>query len=248
MFRLISQSATLSRTNATLTGTNATLTGMRTLLCEDRNSSDNAQLGFTAMSKPSDSSIGATSHTLIARIQAKDGDAWRRLVRLYGPLVDFWIGKAGLQSADAQDVFQDVFSAVSRNIGKFRKDRPSDSFRGWLRVIVRSKVIDHYRRISSEPAAQGGSDAHQRLSAFAEPEDRDNGDEAEATQQLRLRGLEMIRAEFEPRTWQMFWRVTVQEELPNDVASHFGVTPSAVRLAKSRVLRRLREELGDVEP
>jgi len=66
--------------------------------------------------------------------------------------------------------------------------------------------------------------------------------------QLRLRALELIRAEFEDRTWQAFWRVTVDGQPTKDVAQELGVTPSAVRLAKSRVLRRLREELGDLEP
>jgi RNA polymerase sigma-70 factor (ECF subfamily) len=65
---------------------------------------------------------------------------------------------------------------------------------------------------------------------------------------LRLRALELIRAEFEPKTLTAFWRVTVDGEATADVARDLGITPSAVRLAKSRVLRRLREELGDLEP
>ncbi len=57
----------------------------------------------------------------------------------------------------------------------------------------------------------------------------------------------MIRGEFEERTWQAFYRVTVEGQAAKHVAENLGVTPSAVRLAKSRVLRRLREEMAGLE-
>ena len=57
----------------------------------------------------------------------------------------------------------------------------------------------------------------------------------------------LIRGEFEERTWQAFYRVTVEGQAAKDVAEDLGVTPSAVRLAKSRVLRRLREEMEGLE-
>lgn len=56
--------------------------------------------------------------------------------------------------------------------------------------------------------------------------------------------LELIRAEFEDRTWQAFWRVTVEDRQSGLVAEALEMTPGAVRQAKSRVLRRLREELS----
>lgn len=61
---------------------------------------------------------GSTSSSLLVRVKARDQEAWTRLVRLYGPLVDFWLRRAGLQSADAHDVLQDVFQAVARQIGQ----------------------------------------------------------------------------------------------------------------------------------
>ena len=56
----------------------------------------------------------------------------------------------------------------------------------------------------------------------------------------------MVRAEFEDRTWQMFWLTVVDDRPPAEVAEAFGVTPVAVRKAKSRVLHRLRTEIGDL--
>ncbi len=55
-----------------------------------------------------------------------------------------------------------------------------------------------------------------------------------------VRALELVRGAFEDRTWQMFWLTVVEDQTPADVAVRFGVTPVAVRKAKSRVLHRLR--------
>ena len=193
------------------------------------------------------SSVASTSLSLIERVKAHDEDAWRRLVRLYGPLVDFWVRRAGLHAADAEDVSQEVFRSVAGNISRFHKDQPGDSFRAWLRTVTRNKVIDHVRRQGPEPRAVGGSAAQQQLQERPAVPDSE-ADESREVQWLHRRALELVQAQFEDRTWQMVWQVTVDDRAVNDVARDFGVTPAAVRLAKSRVLRRLREELAGLEP
>ena len=193
-------------------------------------------------------SVGFTSSSLLVRVKARDQDAWRRLLHLYAPLVDFWLRPNNLQPADAHDVFQEVFRAVAEGICNFHKDRPGDRFRGWLRTIVRNKLADHFRRKAAQPMAAGGSEAYQRLQQVQEPSGPGEcPDERDAVQQLRLRAVELVRGEFEERTWQAFLRVTVDGRPTKDVAEELGVTPSAVRLAKSRVLRRLREEMEGLE-
>ena len=63
---------------------------------------------------------------------------------------------------------------------------------------------------------------------------------------MSRQGLELIRAEFEERTWQAFWRTAVDDVPPKDVAAELSMTPGSVRVAKCRVLRRLREEFGEL--
>jgi RNA polymerase sigma-70 factor (ECF subfamily) len=63
-------------------------------------------------------------------------------------------------------------------------------------------------------------------------------------QGLYHRALEQVRCEFEERTWQMFWQTLVEDKSAADVAAALGVTSAAVRKARSRVLHRLREEMG----
>jgi RNA polymerase sigma-70 factor (ECF subfamily) len=182
------------------------------------------------------------SSSLLARVRASEQAAWARLVDLYSPLVYRWCRQAGLQAADAADLGQQVFLAVARKVRDFRRDREGDSFRGWVRTITRNKVNDHFRAHAGAPPEQGGD----ALLGVAGETAADAATDPEEESLLYRRAVELIRAEFEPRTWQAFWQVVVDGRPPADVARALGATANAVYLAKARVLRRLREEFADL--
>lgn len=185
-----------------------------------------------------------TSLTLLERVRGRDGDAWQRLVHIYAPLVAQWCSYKGIRGQDADDVQQEVFHAVSTGLEGFRKDRPGDTFRGWLRIITRHKILDFHRKRERHPEPQGGTTAQLRLQEVAEQELPNDADDDLTG--LYHRALELVRCEFEDRTWQAFWRSAVDGQAPDLVASQLGMSAAAVRKAKSRVLHRLRQELGDV--
>jgi RNA polymerase sigma-70 factor (ECF subfamily) len=197
---------------------------------------------------------GSTSRSLLVRLRDDDPAAWERLVTLYSPLVYYWCGKMNLPDQDMADVFQEVFQSVATHINDFRKDRPGDTFRGWLRTITRSKVYDHYRRQTRQPNAAGGTEAQIRFSQMPAddssdetPSDSTNeSSEEEIYNDLFLRALNLIRDNFAEHTWQAFWRVVVDGRTPNEVAEELEMRPGTVRVAKSRVLHRLRKELGEL--
>lgn len=147
---------------------------------------------------------------------------------------------------DIPDVVQEVFKSVTTNITNFRKDRPQDTFRGWLRTITRSKAVDHFRRQARQPKAAGGSAAQRRMKEFAADLDDDETVEEPVYNAIFLRALELIRTEFQEHTWQAFWRVAVDGRPAKDVGEELSMRPGAVRVAKSRVLQRLRQELGEL--
>jgi RNA polymerase sigma-70 factor (ECF subfamily) len=184
-----------------------------------------------------------TSHSLLQRAQGQDQEAWCRLVYLYSPLVHYWCLSWGVQGADADDISQEVFKSVSAALESFRRDRPGDTFRGWLRVIAQRKFLDQCRLKQRTPEATGGSGTRwQQLAIPENPED----DPPDEVNRLHHRALELVRSEFEERTWQAFWKCAVDGMAPADVAEEMSMKPAAVRQAKSRVLRRLKEELGDL--
>jgi RNA polymerase sigma-70 factor (ECF subfamily) len=185
--------------------------------------------------------------SLAVRLRDGSADAWRELVELYGPLVDSWCGRAGLPAASRADVGQEVFLAVHRGIGRFDPSRPNATFRGWLWTITRNAALLWRRR--GEPQATGGTTAMGRLAEVpemlsdefaADPPSTPN-----ETASLLRRALAQIRPTVEPQTWSAFWNTAVLGQAAPDVAEELGISPAAVRQAKSRMLRRLRRQLGD---
>jgi RNA polymerase sigma-70 factor (ECF subfamily) len=183
---------------------------------------------------------------LLERIKNLDQAAWERMVSLYSPLVYRWCRRAGLQAADAADVGQEVFRSVARKIVDFRRNHEGDTFRGWLCIITRNKIRDSFRRKRRELAGVGGSEAQQRLLQVRSTawDDGDSPCDEDDRKFLYRRIIELVHDQFAERTWQAFWGVAVDEQRPAEVASALGMSVNAVYLAKSRVLRRLREELA----
>ena len=186
-----------------------------------------------------------TSLSLLARARANDQDAWSRLTSLYRPLVAFWCRRARCPAEEVEDVTQEVFAAAAAGLTTFRRDRPGDSFRGWLRGITRNQVLLYFRRNQGRPQPVGGSVALGQVQdlpdLLAEPAD----EEAEVSGVYR-RAVAQVRGEFEQRTWDIFWRTVIEGVSPAAVAEEMHTTPAAVRQAKSRVLRRLKQEMGEV--
>lgn len=197
--------------------------------------------GFSAHSRTE--SLGSTSSSLIERVKSRDADAWRRLVMLYGPVVFVWCRQAGLRAHDAADQVQEAFLAVHASVAQFRRDRPGDSFRGWLWTITRNKIRDYYRRRRESALAQGGSAAQNELAQVPDLAPGSSESHGPLLGFVERRALDLIRAEFEERTWIAFWQTVVDGRRAADVAADLGMDHRAVRQAKYRVLKRLRMEL-----
>jgi len=64
---------------------------------------------------------------------------------------------------------------------------------------------------------------------------------------LARRAVALMQTDFEERTWRAFWLAAVEHQPPASVAEQLGMSTAAVYMAKSRVLRRLREELDGLD-
>lgn len=197
--------------------------------------------------EPNASPAGSTSLTLLDRATEGDALAWQRLVLLYTPLVHWWCRRFGVyRPEDVEDVTQDVFGTVASRIGRFTRGSVG-SFRSWLYTICRHKAGDHFRQTRFQPTGTGDSSARAQLEALPEAAD-DAGESDEVSERIILvrRAIELVRQEFEPETWTAAWRAAVEGQAPADIAAALGMTVGAVYTAKSRVLKRLRDLLGDV--
>jgi RNA polymerase sigma-70 factor (ECF subfamily) len=181
-----------------------------------------------------------TSFSLLERLkQPLAEDAWRRFVDLYTPLLFFWARRLGLQEQDAADLVQEVFALLIQKLPAFTYD-PQGSFRGWLRTVMQNKWRERQRgkshgAVPAEPAL---------LDNLASPDPVLELSEEEFQQRLTVRAMQLMQAEFEPTTWRACWEHVVGGREAAEVARELGITVNAVYLAKSRVLRRLRQELA----
>jgi RNA polymerase sigma-70 factor (ECF subfamily) len=179
-----------------------------------------------------------TPASLLERLRRPHEGAWPRFVELYTPLLYYWACRMGLQAADAADLVQEVFTVLLQKFPQFSYDK-NKSFRSWLRTVTLNRWHDNRRRKSAAlrdggPAGLEDVTAPDAAEALWEKEYRDH---------LVARAAEVMKAEFQPATWQAFWSLAVEGRSGAEVAAELGLSLDAVYAAKSRVLRRLRQEL-----
>jgi RNA polymerase sigma-70 factor (ECF subfamily) len=191
---------------------------------------------------------GSTASSLVSSLRGESPVAWTRFAAIYTPLVYRWVRQAGVSADDAADVVQDVFQGVARQIAQFRHEKPGDTFRGWLYSITRHKVCDHFRRRRDQVDPVGGTDMQVRLAAVAEAGDSSHElCDADDRALVMRHTVEQIRSEFQPATWTAFWRLAIEGQPAAEIGLDLGLSAKAVRQAKYRVLKRLRDELSALE-
>lgn len=178
-----------------------------------------------------------TPISLLERLkQPAETQAWDRFVELLAPVIYAWTRRLGLKETDAADLIQEVFLLLLQKLPEFRYD-PHKSFRAWLRTVTLNKFRGLSRR-RPLPRADG-----QRLEEIAGPDDTDPFWEVEYRRHLVSRAMQLMQAEFEPATWKACWETVAYGKPAEQVARQLGISVNAVYLAKSRVLRRLHQEL-----
>jgi RNA polymerase sigma-70 factor (ECF subfamily) len=149
-----------------------------------------------------------------------------------------------LQESDAADATQEIFRSVFQHIDQLQRSQQGGSFRGWLWTITVNQIRLQFRQARRHPQARGGSDGQQMLAQLPDPELPDQEPEADAGRsRIVHRALDLVRGDFSDSTWAIFERTTVGNESCQHVAADLGMSANAVRQARFRVLRRLRQEL-----
>ena len=184
-----------------------------------------------------------TRKSLLLRAQAGEQHAWKDLTDLYRPLIVGWLKRQGVATRDIDDLSQDILLSVVKYLPTFDHSGRPGAFRSWLRTIVCSRTIDYWRAIDAGMQASGASDAAAALQQIEDPHSDLNRRWDEQHDRYVLGCLlDLVAEEFEPATLQAFRRLTLDGVSGAEAAEELGMTVPAVYMAKSRVLKRIRQE------
>ncbi|MGE3316459.1 MAG: RNA polymerase sigma factor [Planctomycetaceae bacterium] len=208
------------------------------------------------MAAQASSTFGSTPQSLLLRVKSRDHSAWFAFCELYAPLVYHWCRSSGLTHDQTEDLAQQVFGRLVTSIEHFERRETGSRFRAWLWTLTRNLIRDHQRNQLRRIRTIGGDAGDELISSHVVPNDCDDTfdlpDDADAmtshgeNRELFLRMLELVRDRHSERNWMAFWRVVVDGNDTAEVARDLTMSPNHVRQVKSRVLRQLRAEFGEL--
>lgn len=188
--------------------------------------------------------IPDTRRSLLFRLQDSSQDeSWNEFVAIYEPLIYRLARARGLQHADAQDMTQEVFAIVGRAIQRFDPDAQQGTFRGWLSRITRNLVTNFLTR-GLEPVGTGDTEMQLLLQEHPSLDDATvTLFDLEYQREVFRWAAQRVRTQVQDETWQAFWMTGVDGKSIEEVADTIGKSAGAVRIARCRVLTRLKQEV-----
>jgi RNA polymerase sigma-70 factor (ECF subfamily) len=192
--------------------------------------------------------LPTTRVTLLTQLRQDPPDqaGWDEFVERYGRHIYRWCRQWKLQDADAEDVTQDILVTLTRKLRAFAYD-PSRSFRGWLKTVAHHAWRDFAdSRRRPQPAAGDGQVRELLLTLEAREDLAQKLQEAFDLELLEA-AKARVRLRVAPRTWEAF-RLVALEGLPvAEAAARVRLQVAMVYVAKSKVQKMLREEIGKLE-
>ena len=195
-----------------------------------------------------DDQTSRTSGTLLLRLrELTDREAWTEFVNRYTPRLFGWCRKQGLQDSDAADVTQEVLGKLVRAIRTFDYDPRRGSFRGWLKTVTNNAIRDFVEDRARPGRGSGDSQVNLALDALSNPtaiSELTATLDAAAELELLREAESRVQLRVKPHTWEAYRRTVLNSEPAVEVAHQLNLSVADVYVAKSRVLKCLREEVA----
>lgn len=179
---------------------------------------------------------------------AADVAAWDEVVAIYAPLIRRLAVAQGMQTADADDLVQEVFSAVARSVSDWLERPDRGGFRAWLLAIARNAAINLLTRRGTQSLAAGGEDATEMLAAVQVPTSEISSRfDLEYRREVFRWAAAQVRDQVAETTWSAFWMTHVDGRTVTDVAKRLGVSVGTVYVSRSRIMNRLKQVVKQYE-
>lgn len=189
-----------------------------------------------------------TRSTLLVQVRSADNrEAWEEFVLVYRPVIYRMARRRGLQDADALDVSQNVLTRIAGAIQRWEKRDEETRFRHWLRRVAKNAILDALKG-QPKDAAAGGSGVQELLSERADTTPDFDAELAKEHQREQyLRAAAVVRTDVSLETWRAFELTVIEGKSCEEAASVVGKSIGTVYAARSRVFRRLRDQIQKME-
>ena len=189
-----------------------------------------------------------TRPSLLVRLKDRaDQEAWHEFAEIYQPVIYRLARRKGLQDADAEDLTQLVLMAVSKAVERWEHDPRRARFRTWLHRVAQNAILNALTR--GKPDRGSGDSALLALLNNQPGKEGPNSDllRLEYRREVFRWAARQIRDEFQPATWDAFWLSAIEGRRVEEVAKQLSKTPGSIYAARSRVIRRMKEKVAEVE-
>lgn len=189
-----------------------------------------------------------TRQSLLLELGKHSSEAWTEFLVIYEMAILRFCRSKGLQDADAHDVTQDVLAATLKKLPTWDRDSATGSFRAWMFLVARNKIVDAIRAKSRRPTGSGDSQVARMLTQLVDESSTGDSDfDAEYRRSLFEWASDQVKSQVREVTWNAFRRTAIHGEKAEHVAKDLGVPVGSVYTAKCRVVARIRDKIAEIE-
>ena len=192
----------------------------------------------------------ATRSSLLGRMKnEEDQQSWLEFYNTYWKLIYNVARKSGLKDPDAQDVVQETVLTVLRKIKEFEYNRDKGSFKGWLKVVTRSRIMDHWRKCSRQPEKNTNQGTESETSGLDESIPDPEGFELEKIWEqewlsnIHSIALDRVKQQVSAQQFQIFDCYVLKEWSVEEIKSKLHFSSGQIYMAKHRVGKLFKQEL-----
>ena len=189
-----------------------------------------------------------TRASLLIRVRdPADQAAWYEFVEIYQPVILRMARQKGLQTADADDIAQQVLAAVAKAVEQREHDPKRAKFRTWLHRVAHNAILNALTR--KKPDRGSGDSAHLAMLHQHASHTGPDSDllRLEYRREVFRWATRQVRKEFQQPTWDAFWQTAVEGRSVEVVAKELEKNPGAIYAARSRIMRRIQEKVTEYE-
>ncbi len=167
--------------------------------------------------------------------------------RSYWRLVYSAALRSGLTEMESQEVVQETFICVAKNIHQFRRDRSRGSFKGWLRNLTRWRIADQMRKRTRGATDESAVSAGEVVGLDSGADDGDAEWDLEWKESLLKSAIERVKGRVKAEHFQIFDLYALRGWPVRKVAQVLSVSVPSVYLAKHRVTGMIKREVLALE-